>query len=126
MRWDLVFASAMLAAAPVHAGASAVKLPALSRAVPQLDFGSAGGFGMPTDRNDDSDVLLNRPTEPPSVSEKSVLPSVNVGPFHASLHGVGLGGSISGPGENDPRSTWISSAGTGHRGAKLMLTLPTH
>lgn len=122
-----VIASAAMACGPVHArssGSTRTNPPPR----PHLDFGALGNFAAPVPGdNGDADVMLNKPSLPPPAIERSVLPNVHVGPFHATLGGLSTGEGRSGAQEADSRD-FLNSSERGaaeHRGARLTLTLHT-
>jgi hypothetical protein len=101
------------------------RFPSVPR--PSLDFGYAADFGgAQADRND-SDAFLHPTVAPPPTLEKDVLPRIDVGPFHATLSGVGNGRSDMGGEQLDNRDFWNSSVSgsVDGRGATVTFTLPT-
>jgi hypothetical protein len=128
MRPVVVFVIPLLAVAPASAGSSAWMQGRPALPAPRIDLNPPGEIGPPSDRGEDSDVLLSKPLAPPPAIEKSILPSVDVGPFHATVGGMNGGRTHLGSYELDTRDFWNSSisGSVDSRGARITFTLPTH
>jgi hypothetical protein len=97
---------------------------------PRIDFSRVTGFGARQPDAENSDALLPRPLPPPptQAAEQSFMPSLRVGPFHATVGGGELGRIHLGPDHMETQDFWNSTvtSGASSRGAKVMFTMPTH
>lgn len=97
---------------------------------PHIDFSRVASFGARQPDGEDSDALLRNPLPPPPspTAEQSIMPSLRVGPFHATVGGGELGRIHLGPDHMETQDFWNSTvtSGAGSRGAKVMFTMPTH
>ncbi|HEY5047440.1 MAG TPA: hypothetical protein VII49_05420 [Rhizomicrobium sp.] len=96
--------------------------------LPPIDFSHTGSFNAFGAGDENIGLMLRKPLLGPPQEERNLLPSLHVGPFHATLGGINTG--VSNPAEDrlDPRDFWkssIAASASGH-GAKLTFTLPTH
>ena len=124
----LVLVVPVFMAAPAYAASSAVAQGRLLFPLPHIDFSRPGVFGAQSGRSEESGLLLSRLPTPPPAIERSILPSVNVGPFHATVGGMNVGGTHLGTYQLDTRDFWSSSVSgsVDSRGARVTFTLPTH
>jgi hypothetical protein len=117
----------VLVPAQAYAGLAGSAPARLSIAAPDIDFGKAEKFDTQAAPNEDADILLNRSPRPVKAVEKSLLPSLDVGPFHATVGGLDGAHAHLTTYTLDTRDFWNSSV-TGSvdsRGAKVTFTLPT-
>ena len=92
-----------------------------------ISFGDTGSFGSLPSGHDDTDGLLGGSLAPQPRPEAIELPRLEVGPFHATVSGVGKGLSDFGGDQIDTRDFWRSTV-TGSvdaRGALVTFTLAT-
>jgi hypothetical protein len=125
MRPVVVLLNAMVVAVPAYAGPSVSPSVRPIMLASNIDFSKAATFQGP--RSDDSDLLFNRSSAPPPEIEKSLLPSLDLGPFHATVGGVGRGRAHLGTYQIDTRDFWNSSVSGSidSRGARVTFSLPT-
>jgi len=131
MRRVLFLFVPMLAVLPASARAPAQTHEKPLFQPPHLDLGSAANFGSQRPDGEDSGALLPKPLSapPPTTrAEESILPSLRVGPFHATVGGGEVGRIHLGPDHLETQDFWNSTvtSSAGSRGAKVTFTLPTH
>ena len=90
---------------------------------PVIDVGRAADIDAQPPRHADPDILLSPSSARVETAEKSLLPSLDVGPLHATIGGLD-GAHLA---TVDTRDFWNSSisGSVDSRGAKVTFTLPT-
>jgi len=130
MRRVLFLVVPMLVTSSAFAGTSARAHDRPLFQTPHIDLTGSATFDARLPDADDADVLLHRPlrSAPSLTAEQSILPSLRVGPFHATVGGGELGRIHLGPDHLETQDFWNSTVtgGAGSRGAKVTFTLPTH
>ena len=132
MRRTLFLVVAVLVVSPAFARASARVHDRPLFQAPHIDLSSAARFGSQQSDDENSGALLRRPlstaTPPTTTAEQSILPSLRVGPFNASVGGGEVGRIHLGPDHLQTQDFWNSTVtgGAGSRGAKVTFTMPTH
>jgi hypothetical protein len=127
MRPIFVFIVPVLAAAPALAGPPAW-MERAPGSLPRIDLGEIGAYRPPPANEDDTNAFLLSPVAPPPSAKTTMEPGIDVGPFHATIGGVGRGHPHLGTLQLDTRDFFNSSIGAniGSRGARLTFTLPMH
>jgi hypothetical protein len=127
MRPAAVFLIGVLVPAQAYAGVPGFASGRLSIGAPDIDFGKSENIDAQPPRNEDSDILLSRSPKQVETTEKSLLPSLDVGPFHATVGGLDGAHAHLTSYTVDTRDFWNSSisGSIDSRGAKVTFTLPT-
>jgi hypothetical protein len=127
MRPMVVVLISLLVPAQACAGVAGLEPGRLAGAAPQFDVSRLASFDSQPPRNEDTDILLDRSARQLETVQKSLLPSLDVGPFHATVGGMDGAHAHLTTYTLDTRDFWNSSisGSVDSRGAKVTFTLPT-
>jgi hypothetical protein len=117
----------VLAVAPALLGAPACAQMRTAAEL-RLDFDRTTTFNAAVADNEGHDALLPKSATLMQASERNLMPSLNFGPFHASVGGLDGRHPSLGSYVLDTRDFWNStiSGSVDSRGAKVTFTLPLH